>query len=74
MTTGYDTSGLVPAGICEPCGQPIPQHLSMCPTIGQPAVQDPPPDPEAPGVASPSVGPETLAAEQDMEHKLGEAV
>ena len=73
MTTGYDTAGLVPAGICGPCGQPFPQHLPMCPTLGQPAVQAPP-DPEGPGVASPAVDAETLAAVQDIEHKLGGAV
>jgi crossover junction endodeoxyribonuclease RuvC len=73
MTTGYDTAGLVPERICAQCGQVEPRHLPMCPVLGAPAAQAPP-EPEGPGVASPSVSPETLEAEQDMEHKLGEAV
>jgi|HubBroStandDraft_6_1064221.scaffolds.fasta_scaffold1173273_2 hypothetical protein len=60
MTTGYDVSAIVP---CTGCGQPLPQHLSMCPAV-----------PPA-GAAGPAEIPaETIEQVNDMEHKLGEAV
>lgn len=39
MTTDHDVAGLVPQIVpCPACGQADPLHLTVCPSLGSPAV------------------------------------
>jgi hypothetical protein len=39
VTTGYDVAGMVPCtGPDGGCGQPLPNHLPICPALATPAV------------------------------------
>ena len=64
MSTDHDVAALVPPiQPCPDCGQATPLHLTVCPALGAPQP-----------VGAPAVTPVTLAAVEQEEKNLGQAI